>query len=65
MARQKKQRVFAPTKKQLAAKARKKASKARKSIYDSEKMTLDNAISVLRVCDMLRRCEAFLTTVRA
>lgn len=37
------------SKKQLAAKAKKKAAKAKKSIYDSEKMTLLNAINVLRV----------------
>lgn len=43
-------KIVAPTKKQLAAKASRKASKANKSIYDSEKMTLSDAISVLRVC---------------
>lgn len=37
------------TKQQLAAKARKKALKAKKNIYDTEKMPLNDAISVLRV----------------
>lgn len=37
------------SKKQLAAKERKRAKKAPKNIYDSEKMTLSNAIEVLRV----------------
>jgi len=45
-------KVAAPTKKQLAAKARKKALKTRKSIYDSEKMTLEDAISVLRAVEV-------------
>ena len=39
----------APTKAKLAAKERKKALKARKNIYEHEKMTLANAIDVLRV----------------
>lgn len=47
MARQVKRPV--PTKAQLAAKARKKAAKAKKNIYDAEKMSLTDAISVLRV----------------
>ena len=38
------------SKKQLAAKARKSALKVKKSIYDAEKMTLLDAINVLRVC---------------
>ena len=37
------------TKAQLAAKARKKAAKAPKNIYDAEKMPLSDAIAVLRV----------------
>ena len=37
------------SKKQLAAKERKRAKKAPKSIYDSEKMTLSDAVEVLRV----------------
>ena len=37
------------SKKQLAAKARKRALKSKKSMYDSEKMTLADAIAVLRV----------------
>jgi large subunit ribosomal protein L1 len=38
-----------PTKAKLAAKERKKALKARKSVYEQEKMTLEKAINVLRV----------------
>ena len=46
-----KQKERAPlTKAQLAAKARKRALKAPKNVYDSEKMPLNDAISVLRVC---------------
>jgi hypothetical protein len=45
----KEKKVRTPTKKQLAAKARRKALKARKNIYDSEKMPLLDAIAVLRV----------------
>lgn len=37
------------SKKALAAKARRKAAKARKNIYDNEKMPLVEAINVLRV----------------
>ena len=37
------------SKKQLAAKERKRAKKAPKNIYDSEKMSLGDAIDVLRV----------------
>ncbi|OCH90068.1 ribosomal protein L1 [Obba rivulosa] len=40
------------TKKQLAAKERKRALKARKNIYDSEKMTLEDAIAVLRAVEV-------------
>lgn len=47
MARQVK-KVATPSKKMLAAKARRKA-KAKKGVYDSEKMNLQEAISVLRV----------------
>lgn len=47
MARQVK-KVATPSKKMLAAKARRKA-KGKKSVYDSEKMNLADAISVLRV----------------
>jgi hypothetical protein len=50
LARQTKSQVKIPSKKALAAKARKKASKAQKNIYDSERMTLLDAIAVLRVC---------------
>lgn len=37
------------SKKALQAKARKRASKARKNIYENEKMPLSEAVSVLRV----------------
>lgn len=39
----------APTKAKLAAKERKRALKARKNIYEKEKMPLADAINVLRV----------------
>lgn len=39
----------APTKAKLAAKERKKALKARKNIYENEKMPLSDAVNVLRV----------------
>lgn len=42
-------KIPTPTKKQLAAKARKKALKVRKHIYDSEKMAFQEAIAVLQV----------------
>jgi len=45
----KERKIPVPTKKQLAAKARKKALKVRKHIYDSEKIPLQDAIAVLRV----------------
>ncbi len=38
-----------PTKKQLLIKERKRAKKMKKNVYDNEKMTLDDAITVLRV----------------
>ena len=47
MARQVK-KVATPSKKMLAAKARRKA-KSKKGVYDNEKMNLLDAISVLRV----------------
>ncbi|KAF9654156.1 ribosomal protein L1 [Thelephora ganbajun] len=43
-----------PTKKQLAAKARRKALKVRKHIYDSEKIPLHDAIAVLRAIEVTR-----------
>lgn len=49
LARKKEQKVVPPTKAQLAAKARKKALKAKKNVYAGEKMTLEDAINVLRV----------------
>lgn len=42
-------KIPTPTKKQLAAKARKKALKVRRHIYDSEKLPLQDAVAVLRV----------------
>lgn len=45
----KEKKIPIPTKKQLAAKARKKASKVRKHIYDSEKIQLQDAVAILRV----------------
>lgn len=42
-------KIPTPTKKQLAAKARKKALKVRKHIYDSEKMPFQDAVAVLKV----------------
>ncbi|GJE86250.1 50S ribosomal protein L1 [Phanerochaete sordida] len=51
MARKQKER--APlTKAQLAAKARKRALKAKKNVYDVEKMPLNDAISVLRAVEV-------------
>lgn len=44
-----KSKVRVLSKKTLAAKAKKRALKSRKNIYDSEKMTLADAIAVLRV----------------
>ncbi|TCD70125.1 mitochondrial 54S ribosomal protein mrpl1 [Steccherinum ochraceum] len=52
LARQAIKKVPELTKKQLAAKARKRALKAKKSIYDSEKMTLSDAIAVLRAVEV-------------
>jgi len=52
LARRDKKKVVAPTKAQLAAKARKKALKAKKSIYASEKMTLEDAVNVLRAVEV-------------
>ncbi|TFK94958.1 ribosomal protein L1 [Polyporus arcularius HHB13444] len=40
------------SKKQLAAKERKRAKKAPRSIYDSEKMTLSDAVEVLRAVEV-------------
>ena len=50
----KEKKVPTPTKKQLAVKERKRAKKAKKSIYDNEKMTLADAINVLRVCCIVK-----------
>lgn len=53
-----------PTKAQLAAKARKKALKAKKNVYAGEKMTLEDAINVLRVRRARSpRCSTRLTCV--
>ncbi|KAH9949374.1 ribosomal protein L1 [Amylocystis lapponica] len=48
----KEKKIAAPTKKQMAAKARKKALKVRKSVYDREKMTLSDAVNVLRAVEV-------------
>jgi large subunit ribosomal protein L1 len=45
----KERKIPVPTKKQLAAKARKKALKVRKHPSDSEKMPLQDAVAVLQV----------------
>ncbi|KAI0639868.1 ribosomal protein L1 [Trametes polyzona] len=42
----------APTKKQLAIKERKRAKKTKKNLYDNEKMTLADAINVLRAVEV-------------
>ncbi|KZT72932.1 ribosomal protein L1 [Daedalea quercina L-15889] len=52
LARRDKQKVVALTKSQLAAKARKKALKSRKNFYAGEKMTLEDAINVLRAVEV-------------
>ncbi|OJT08477.1 50S ribosomal protein L1 [Trametes pubescens] len=41
-----------PTKKQLLIKERKRAKKMKKNVYDNEKMTLDDAITVLRAVEV-------------
>ncbi|KAI8981201.1 ribosomal protein L1 [Trametes punicea] len=51
MARQEKKPATL-TKKQLALKEKKRAKKAKKSIYDKEKMTLADAINVLRAVEV-------------
>ncbi|KZT08625.1 ribosomal protein L1 [Laetiporus sulphureus 93-53] len=48
LARQKQKKIPTLSKKQLAAKARRRAFKGKKSMYDNEKMTLEDAIAVLR-----------------
>ncbi|KAI0778647.1 ribosomal protein L1 [Trametes elegans] len=48
----KEKKPAALTKKQLAVKERKRAKKAKKNIYDSEKMTLTDAINVLRAVEV-------------
>ncbi|KAG2149514.1 ribosomal protein L1 [Suillus cothurnatus] len=42
------------SKKALAAKARKRAAKARKHIYENEKMTLESAIDVIRAVEVAK-----------
>ncbi len=49
LARHKVPKIRVPSKKTLAAKAKRRAAKARKNIYVSEKMPLLDAIAVLRV----------------
>ncbi|KAI0830777.1 ribosomal protein L1 [Trametes gibbosa] len=48
----KERKIPAPTKKQLAIKERKRAKKLKKNIYENEKMTLADAISVLRAVEV-------------
>ncbi|KAI0720178.1 ribosomal protein L1 [Fomitopsis betulina] len=52
LARKKERKIVPPTKAQLAAKARKKALKAKKNTYSGERMTLDDAINVLRAVEV-------------
>lgn len=54
----KEKKIPTPTKKQMAAKARRRAAKAPKSIYDAEKVTLVEAIAILRVRVFLISSEA-------
>ncbi|KAH9858263.1 ribosomal protein L1 [Lenzites betulinus] len=48
----KERKVPAPTKKQLAIKERKRAKKSKKNLYEKEKMTLADAIDVLRAVEV-------------
>ncbi|KAF9786756.1 ribosomal protein L1 [Thelephora terrestris] len=57
-------KIPTPTKKQLAAKARKKALKVRKHIYDAEKMPLQDAIAVLRAVEVARPNATLELTVK-
>ncbi|KAJ8509164.1 hypothetical protein ONZ45_g8635 [Pleurotus djamor] len=54
LARHRQPKIRVPSKKTLAAKARKRAAKARKNIYDSEKMNLLDAIAVLRAVEVAK-----------
>ncbi|KAF9502169.1 ribosomal protein L1 [Pleurotus eryngii] len=54
LARHKQPKIRVPSKKTLAAKAKRRAAKARKNIYDSEKMPLLDAIAVLRAVEVAK-----------
>jgi len=53
-----------PTKAKLAAKERRKALKARKNIYESEKMSLAEAIKILRAVEATRPFATYELTVK-
>ncbi|KAL0951797.1 hypothetical protein HGRIS_008464 [Hohenbuehelia grisea] len=54
LARHKQVKIRTPSKKTLAAKARKRALKAKKNVYDTEKMSLADAVAVLRAVEVGR-----------
>jgi len=60
----KKLQVRIPSKKTLLAKARKRALKARKNVYDIEKMTLADAIDVLRAVEVASPNSTYELTVK-
>ncbi|KAF7969856.1 hypothetical protein HWV62_25862 [Athelia sp. TMB] len=64
LARQKTQKINIPSKKALAAKARRRAAKAPKGIYDKEKMTLNDAIAVLRAFDVAKPNATYEMVIR-
>ncbi|KAF9225374.1 ribosomal protein L1 [Gyrodon lividus] len=59
-----KKKEKAPTKRQLALLARKKAAKGEKSAYAKEKMTLADAISVLRAVEVARPNSTYELVIR-
>ncbi|KAI0783357.1 ribosomal protein L1-like protein [Abortiporus biennis] len=63
LARQTK-KITTPTKKQLAEKAKRRAAKAQKSIYESEKMKLDDAIAVLRAVEVASPNATYEITIK-
>lgn len=56
-------KIPTPTKKQLAAKARKRALKVRKHIYESEKMPFQDAIAVLQVRMWYFGCSTLMSPI--
>jgi large subunit ribosomal protein L1 len=52
LARQHKSKINVPSKKALAAKAKRRAAKAPKHIYHREQMPLTDAIAILRVASI-------------